>query len=102
MLPSQPRRRREIKMENSNEIWRLKNQVRILRKYLDQTSAEKKALQESFHEYLERDKKSKDFSYSQKEKIRKLKKILDFHGIDHKKIFSEKEGFYERAKYGIL
>ena len=29
-------------MENSNEIWRLKNQVRILRKYLDQTSAEKK------------------------------------------------------------
>ena len=100
MLPSQPRR--EIKMENSNEIWTLTNKVRLLRKYLDQTTAEKNALKKSFSEYLERDKKRKDFSYSQKEKIRKLKKILDFHDIDHKKIFSEKEGFYERAKYGIL
>ena len=85
-----------------NEIERLKNQVRILRKYLDQTTDEKDALKKSFGEYLEKDKQKKDFSYSQKEKIRKLKKILDFHGIDHKKIFSQKEGFYERAKYGIL
>ena len=73
--------------------------IAMLYKYVNRAETERDQLKKSFSEYLERDKKTKDFTYSYKEKIRKLKKILDYHNIDHKKILSD---FSEKAKYKIL
>ena len=73
--------------------------IAMLYKYVNRAESERDQLKKSFREYVERDKRSKDFTNSYKEKIRKLKKILDFHDIDYKKIFSD---IHERAKYKIL
>ena len=73
--------------------------IAMLYKYVNRAETERDQLKKSFREYVERDKRSKDFTNSYKEKIRKLKKILDYHNIDHKKILSD---FSEKAKYKIL
>ena len=73
--------------------------IAMLYKYVNRAESERDQLKKSFREYVERDKRSKDFTNSYKEKIRKLKKILDYHNIDHKKILSD---FSEKAKYKIL
>ena len=73
--------------------------IAMLYKYVNRAESERDQLKKSFREYVERDKRSKDFTNSYKEKIRKLKKILDFNDIDYKKIFSD---ILERANYNIL
>ena len=45
--------------------------IEMLYKYVNKAETERDQLRKSFSEYVERDKKSKDFTYSYKEKIRK-------------------------------
>ena len=73
--------------------------IAMLYKYVNRAESERDQLKKSFNELKLHHERRKDFTYSYKEKIRKLKKILDYHNIDHKKILSD---FSEKAKYKIL